>query len=50
MRGRDYVIDQDLVDLAPLVLAHRLRLKDVRTDAESLVREIVMAELARLTR
>jgi MoxR-like ATPase len=48
VRGRDHVIDQDLVDLAPLVLAHRLRLKDVRTDADSLVREIVMVELARL--
>ena len=30
VRGRDHVIDQDLVDLAPLVLAHRLRLKDAR--------------------
>jgi MoxR-like ATPase len=48
VRGRDHVIDQDLVDLAPLVLAHRLRLKDVRTDADSLVREIVMIELARI--
>ncbi|MCX7029746.1 MAG: AAA family ATPase [Spirochaetes bacterium] len=49
VRGRDHVIDQDLVDLSPSVLAHRLRLKDVRTDADSLVREIVMVELARLT-
>jgi MoxR-like ATPase len=48
VRGRDHVIDQDLVDLAPLVLAHRLRLKDVRTDADALVREIVMIELARI--
>jgi MoxR-like ATPase len=48
VRGRDHVIDQDLVDLAPLVLAHRLRLKDVRTDADSLVREIAMIELARI--
>ena len=35
VRGRDHVIDQDLVDLGPPVLAHRLRLKDVRTDADS---------------
>lgn len=48
VRGRDHVIDQDLVDLGPPVLAHRLRLKDVRTDADSLVREIVMVELTRL--
>jgi MoxR-like ATPase len=50
VRGRDHVIDQDLVDLGSPVLAHRLRLKDVRTDADSLVREIVMVELARLAR
>jgi MoxR-like ATPase len=48
VRGREYVIDQDLVEMAPLVIAHRLRLKDGRIEPESLVREIVMAELARL--
>jgi MoxR-like ATPase len=48
VRGRDYVIDQDLIDLGPLVIAHRLRTKDARTDAEDLVREIVMSELAKL--
>ncbi len=49
VRGREYVIDQDLIDLAPLVIAHRLRLKDARTDADALVREIVMSELARIS-
>jgi MoxR-like ATPase len=49
VRGREYVIDQDLIDLAPLVIAHRLRLKDTRTDAGALVREIVMSELSRLS-
>jgi MoxR-like ATPase len=48
VQGREYVIDQDLVDLAPLVMAHRLRLKDGRRDAAVLVRDIVMAELSRL--
>jgi len=48
VRGRDHVIDQDLVDLAPAVLAHRLRLKDVRTDADALVRDVCMVELARI--
>jgi MoxR-like ATPase len=48
VKGRDYVIDQDIVDLAPLVIAHRLRLKDAHADAGSLVREICMSELARL--
>ncbi len=48
VRGRDYVIDQDLVDMAPPVIAHRLRLKDARMDAENLVREIVLTELSRI--
>ena len=45
VRGREYVIDQDLIDLAPLVIAHRLRMKDVRLEPESLAREIVMSQL-----
>jgi len=45
---RDYCVDQDLVELAPLVLAHRIRLKDLRVDAASLVREISLHELSRL--
>jgi MoxR-like ATPase len=49
VRGREYVVDQDLIDLAPLVIAHRLRLKDTRMDAGALVREIVMSELSRLS-
>jgi len=47
VRGREYVIDQDLIDVAPAVVAHRLRVKDARTDAEALVREICMSELSR---
>jgi MoxR-like ATPase len=49
VQGREYVIDQDLIDLAPIVVAHRLRLKDARTDPNSLVREIVMSELSRIS-
>ena len=48
LRGREYVIDQDLIELAPLVIAHRLRMKDARTDVDALVREICMTELARV--
>jgi MoxR-like ATPase len=48
LKGREYVIDQDLVDLAPIVIAHRLRLKDTRSDAGTLVREICMSELSHL--
>jgi len=49
VRGREYVIDQDLIDLAPLVISHRLRLKDARADSPALVREIVMSQLSRLS-
>ena len=48
LRGRQYVIDQDLVELAPLVIAHRLRLKDARVAPEALVRELILAELSRI--
>jgi len=48
VQGREYVIDQDLVDLGPLVIAHRLRLKDTRSDPAAMVREIVLAELSHL--
>ncbi len=46
--GRGYVIDQDIIDLAPLVVAHRLRLKAVRADAASLVREIALEVMAKM--
>lgn len=49
MKARSYVIDQDLVDLAPLVIAHRLKLKDIRLDPEKLVREVTLAELSKLS-
>jgi MoxR-like ATPase len=48
VKGRDYCIDQDLVDLAPLVMAHRLRFKDLRIDAGNLLREMTLNELARI--
>jgi MoxR-like ATPase len=49
LRGRNYVVDQDVADMAPLVVSHRLRLNDARTDGRALVRELVVRELARLT-
>ena len=49
VRGRDYVIDQDLVELAPLVIEHRLRRKDARLDSEKLVRELILSELSRIS-
>jgi MoxR-like ATPase len=48
IKGRDYCIDQDLVDLAPLVMAHRLRFKDLRIDPANLLREMTLHELARI--
>lgn len=48
VKGRDYCIDQDLVDLAPLVMAHRLRFKDLRIEAGNLLREMTLNELARI--
>jgi MoxR-like ATPase len=49
VRGREYVVDQDLIDLAPPVLAHRLRLKDERLEPEALARELILDELARIS-
>jgi MoxR-like ATPase len=48
IRGRSYCIDQDFLELAPLVLTHRIRLKDIRVDAPSLIREITLHELSRI--
>jgi MoxR-like ATPase len=46
LRGRDYVIDEDLVTLAPPVLAHRLKMRDPRARAELPVREICLERCA----
>ena len=48
VKGRSYVIDQDIVDLAPLVIAHRLKIRDIRLDADNLVRKATLAELAKI--
>jgi MoxR-like ATPase len=48
IHGRSYCIDQDFLELAPLVLSHRIRLKDIRVDAPSLIREISLHELSRI--
>ncbi|MDR1099818.1 MAG: AAA family ATPase [Treponema sp.] len=45
VRGRAYVIDEDLAALAVPVLAHRLRVRDPRTEAAKLIREICLARL-----
>jgi len=42
VRGRDFVIDEDLQTLASPVLAHRLKTRDPRASAEALVRELCL--------
>jgi MoxR-like ATPase len=49
VKGRGYVIDQDLIDLAPRVIAHRLIMKDVQVDPESLVREMTLSALSKFS-
>lgn len=50
LSGRDYVIDQDIVDLAPLVFAHRIRLKNVKKSAEDLIEEVTSVEIQKISR
>jgi MoxR-like ATPase len=45
VRGRDYVIDEDLAILAAPVLAHRVRLRDPRAKTDTLIREICLARI-----
>jgi MoxR-like ATPase len=45
IRGRNYVIDEDLVMITVPVLAHRVKLRDPRTQAEKLIREICLARI-----
>ena len=48
VKGRDYVIDQDIVDLAPLVLSHRMRMKNVKKSAENLIVEVTSLEIQKI--
>ena len=45
LQKRTYVIDQDLVDLAPSVLSHRLQMRDTRIQPEEFVRDIIIGAL-----
>lgn len=45
LQGRSYVIDQDLIDLAPLVLSHRIVLNDYRLHRGEFIREIALESL-----
>lgn len=48
IRGRDYVVDQDLSDLAVEAYAHRIRLKAGSAGAEALVADLAARELRRI--
>lgn len=48
VRGRDYVIDQDLVDLAADVYAHRLRIRPGGPAARPLAREAAEREVGKI--
>lgn len=50
VKGRDYVIDQDIVDLAPFVFSHRLRMKNVKKSAEILIGEVTSLEIQKIPR
>ncbi|MCL2319710.1 MAG: MoxR family ATPase, partial [Treponema sp.] len=46
VRGRDYVIDEDLLVLAVPVLAHRVKFRDPRAQGDKLIRDICLARLS----
>jgi MoxR-like ATPase len=46
VRGRKYVIDEDLAILAVPVLAHRVRLRDPRAQADKIIREICLTRIS----
>ncbi|NBC29624.1 MAG: AAA domain-containing protein [Spirochaetes bacterium] len=48
VNDRTYVVDQDIIDLAPAVLGHRIRLQDARTDPRELIREVTLSHVDRL--
>jgi MoxR-like ATPase len=45
VRGREYVIDEDVIALAGPVLTHRLKLRDPRASGEKLIQEICLARI-----
>jgi MoxR-like ATPase len=45
VKGRDFVTDEDLLVLAVPLLAHRVKLRDPRAQADKIIREICLARL-----
>jgi MoxR-like ATPase len=45
VKGRDFVIDEDLAVLAAPALAHRLKLRDPRSQGDKIIRELCLARI-----
>ncbi|MDR0759986.1 MAG: AAA family ATPase [Treponema sp.] len=45
VKGRDYVIDEDISALAGSVLVHRLKLRDPRSQGEKFIRELCIGRI-----
>jgi MoxR-like ATPase len=45
VKGRDFVSDEDVSTLAIPLLAHRVKLRDPRAQADKIIREICLARL-----
>ena len=48
VRGREYVIDEDLLVLACPVLTHRVKFRDPRAQGDKIIREICLARINRI--
>ncbi len=48
LRGRNYIIDQDIIDLAVPVLAHRMLMKGRNSGSEAIVEELVRENLGKI--
>jgi len=42
IKGRNYVVDEDIITLSPLVLSHRLKMVDPRTEVSPLIRRLAL--------
>lgn len=45
INNRDYVVEQDIIDVSVPVLAHRLKLRDLQINSEEIIREAAIAAI-----
>ncbi len=48
LRGRDHVVDQDIIDLAVPVLAHRIVMKKRESGSREMIRELIIGSLDKI--